>query len=124
MSNRHFQIVKPKDNESEHTPVCSIDGEPWPCRHNRSETHRAFVERSSILCFACGKPRKAYGSLTVEKALDGRLIYFHHRQACRPKAKEWWDANVLPHTGEAFREGQWIDDLARYIGARHKLTAT
>lgn len=119
-----FHIVKPKVNEPEHKAVCSIDGEPWPCKHRQVESHNAFTKRWDVLCGACGKRRNACASLDIQSGLDGRAIYFHWRKSCRPKARQWWDENVLPHTGEAFREGQWIDDLARYIGARHKLSAS
>jgi hypothetical protein len=69
---------------------------------------------------ACGKFRNAFTSLDIQRGQDGRAIYFHARKRCRPAAQKWWEENVRPHTGESFRDGQWIDDLARYIGARLK----
>jgi hypothetical protein len=117
-----LQIVPPQtEREVEHKPVCSIDGEPWPCAHNQREAHFAAVQRYSVLCLACGKSRNACVSLEIRKGLDGRTVYFHYRKRCRPKARDWWDENVRPHTGEPFRECQWIDDLARYIAARNPL---
>jgi hypothetical protein len=123
MSNRHFYVIKPTDAEPEHKPICSIDGEAWPCAHNRAESHKAYIARWSILCVACGKRRNSWGALVVEDAGDGRFVYFHARKRCIEKAQTWWDENVKPYTGERFQEGLWVGDLPRYIGLRCKPTA-
>lgn len=44
----------------EHTAVCSVDGEPFPCTHVRQQRAQA-QQRNYLdsLCWWCGKPAKS-----------------------------------------------------------------
>ena len=125
-------VAVPKQSIVEHKPVCSIDGEPWPCFHTQKETHYRMTQHYSVLCVACGKLRNAWASLDIESDLENRHIYFHARKPCAAKAKIWWDENIKPHTGEDLFisilsgvtiGGQWIGDLTRHLAARTKMKA-
>jgi hypothetical protein len=108
----------PAADEPEHKAVCSIDGEPWPCKHAIERIHYAHIQRSGVRCLACGKPRVAWTSLDIAESFDGRPVYFHDRKGCREAALAWWDENVRPLTGHGFRVGGRIEGLLRYVGRR------
>lgn len=116
----------------EHAAICAVDGEPWPCRHTVRQANFRMSQYYSVFCLACGKPRNAWCSLSIESDLNGQAVYFHARKRCSQKAVEWWNENVKPHTGEdllvkRYGEveitigGEYIDDLTRYLAMRNKL---
>lgn len=118
----------------EHVAICSIDGEPWPCRHYLRAANFRMAQYHSVFCSACGKRRNAWCSLSIERDLNGQAIYFHARKKCSAKAVKWWNENIKPHTGEdllvkRYGEveitigGESIDDLTRYLARRKKLAA-
>lgn len=119
----------PPQSKAEHKAVCSIDGEPWPCRYEQREGNFRIAQYHSVFCSACGKQRNAWASLDVEADLSGHRVYFHARKRCSLKATEWWDANIKPHTGEDLFVtmlngvtigGRSIGDLTRYLGIKAK----
>lgn len=123
--NRNLRTVPPVA-KIEHEAVCSVDGEPWPCRHTIRESNFRMAQYHSVFCLACGKQRNAWASLSIERDLNGQAVYFHARKRCSQKAVEWWNTNVKPHTGEdllikRYGEveitigGQSIEDLTRYL---------
>lgn len=114
--------VVPSPSQVAHEAVCSIDGEPWPCRHFLRRANFAYSQRYSVRCKACGQLRNEWHSLEIEAAFDGQAVYFHARKRCRPAAERWWNENVLPLINEPFREWQTIDNLLRYVGARQRPT--
>ncbi len=119
-----LRLVTPKP-KVEHKPICSVDKQPWPCAHHQAEAYQRRASYFSVLCLACGKPRNAWASLSIDDDGHGRAIYFHARLRCRPKAKAWWEEHVTPHTGESFDKvyGFGISHLGKYISGRGTLKA-
>ena len=134
--NQPTQLVKnqklrsvPLAAKVEHGAICSVDGEPWPCRHYLRQANFEMAQYHSVFCQACGKRRNAWCSLSIERDLQGHAIYFHARKKCAAKAVAWWNENIKPHTGEdllvkRYGEveitigGESISDLTRYLALR------
>lgn len=124
----------PPTSAVEHQAICSVDGEPWPCRHTVRESNFQMAQYHSVFCSACGKRRNAWSSLSIERDLSGQAVYFHARKRCSLKAVEYWNANIKPVTGEDLLVkrygdveivigGEWIEDLTRYLARCKKLKA-
>src|SRR5882672_5318840 len=97
--------IIPSEPEVEHSAICSIDGEPWPCAHRAREGRIAMIRYIRVVCLACGKPRNAFTSLSIGEGFDGQPVYFHWRKRCRPVAEQWWNENVKPVADIDYQRG-------------------